>query len=118
MNAHHTDSELISLSLGCLRTSESLRVQQHVMDCPRCLHRLIDIETAAECLEAIAGHALLIDKRKPLYVVHDTADGMILSRTEKRGRAWFARHWGDQLDGGRECKTMLEANEFLRLSFQ
>ena len=58
------------------------------------------------------------DKRKPLHIVHDTADGFIYSRTEKQGRKWIAHHWGDQLQGARECKTMREANEYLQTSFE
>jgi hypothetical protein len=29
----------------------------------------------------------------------------------------MARHWGEQLVGGKECHTMREANEFLLASF-
>jgi hypothetical protein len=49
--------------------------------------------------------------------VHDTADGFIYARTERKGRKWLARHWGEQLHGARECRTMREANEYLTTSF-
>jgi hypothetical protein len=52
------------------------------------------------------------DQRKPLFIVHDTSDGFIYSCAERRGRKWFARHWGEELDGGWECATMREASEF------
>jgi hypothetical protein len=29
----------------------------------------------------------------------------------------LARHWGEQLQGARECRTMREANEYLTDSF-
>ena len=55
--------------------------------------------------------------RKPLAFIHDTADGLIYSKVERRGRKWIARHWGDQLDGIRECGSVREANEYALTSF-
>jgi hypothetical protein len=55
--------------------------------------------------------------RKPLSFVHDTADGFVYSKIERRGREWIARHWGDQLDGIRVCATVREANEYVVASF-
>jgi hypothetical protein len=46
------------------------------------------------------------EKRKPLFIVHDTDDGFIYSKTERRGRRWFACRWDEELDGGRECGTL------------
>ena len=48
---------------------------------------------------------------------HDTADRFIYALTERKCRKWIARHWGKQLQGGRECRTMREANEYLATSF-
>jgi hypothetical protein len=42
---------------------------------------------------------------------------MIYSQATRQGRKWVARHWGPQLDGLRECRTMREANEYLETSF-
>jgi len=57
------------------------------------------------------------DRRKPLFIVHDTDDGLIYLRTERQGRSWRAHNWGDQLEGGWRFRTMKEANEFLISSF-
>ena len=118
MTTHVGESDIERLALGKLKTSESLRVQRHLFKCRPCLHRLIEIEVHLASRELIEGdRAPVADRRKPLFIVHDTADGMIYSRAERRGRIWLARHWGPQLDGGRECDTMLEANGFLIRSF-
>jgi hypothetical protein len=99
---------------GTLRGSR----QRHLFKCGPCLKRLLEIEYKLALEEALLGGGSPIpDKRKPLFIVHDTGDGFIYSRAEKTGGKWFARHWGKQLQGGRECKTMREANEFLIQSF-
>jgi len=56
-------------------------------------------------------------KNRPLFIVHDTVDGLIYSRAERRGKKWFARHWGDELDGGGEFLSMRQANDFLTRTF-
>ena len=118
MTAHVDESDIECLALGKLPTRESLRVQRHLFKCPSCLRSLVEIEVRLAARELIEGdHVPVADRRKPLFIVHDTADGMIYSRAERRGRKWLARHWGPQLDGGRECDTMREANEFLIRSF-
>jgi hypothetical protein len=81
-----------------------------------CLKPLIEIEYTLALDEVIfGGHSPVPDKRKPSCIVHDTGDGFIDSRAGKRGGKCLAQHWGEQLDGGRECKR--EANDFLIQSF-
>jgi hypothetical protein len=79
---------------------------------------LVEIEFALALRDVTQDVSPRIDGGMPLYIVHDTADGMIYSRAERRGRTWFARHWGKQLSGERRCASMVEANEFLGASFR
>ena len=111
--AHPGDQALQDLALGKLTTAESLRLQKHIFDCPDCLQRLIKTEMDLMLADAFAEsrHTATPHPRKPLFVRHDTADGFIYCRVKKRGRKWFALHWGDQLNGQQECLTMREANE-------
>jgi hypothetical protein len=113
---HPTLAELQGLSMGRVPTSESIRLQRHLFDCPPCLYQLLELEAVNEIAERLNSHTPKADRRKPLFVVHDTGDGLIYSRAERLGRKWIARHWGPQLDGMRECRTMREANEFLEAS--
>ena len=116
-DTHPRPSELQALSMGRLPTVESLRVQKHLFECPACLHRLLEMEVLNELAEELNSHVPKPDRRKPLFIVHDTADGLMYSRTERRGRVWIARHWGPELEGMRVCRTMREANAFLEASF-
>ena len=56
--------------------------------------------------------------RTAVSVVHDTADGLIYCQAERHGRKWLARHWGDELDGREEFRTLRAANEFVVTSFR
>jgi len=117
--AHPGDQALQDLALGKLTTAESLRLQKHIFDCPDCLQRLIKTEMDLMLADAFAEsrHTPTPYPRKPLFIRHDTADGFIYSRVEKRGRKWFVLHWGDQLEGQQECLTMREANEHAIAAF-
>jgi hypothetical protein len=119
--AHHpADERLQALTLGTLTTAESIRVQRHIFNCPDCLKRLIAIGFAVALKDAegrAGSRSAKPDMRKPLFIRHDTADGFIYSRVEKRGQKWFALHWGEQLQGQRECRTMREANEYAIAAF-
>jgi hypothetical protein len=119
MPNHVPNRDIERLALGRLTTAESLRVQRHLFKCGDCLKHLLALEIMLAEKELLdGGGAPVPDPRKPLFIVHDTGDGFIYSKAERRGRKWFARHWGQQLDGGRECGTMREANEFLAQSFR
>jgi hypothetical protein len=117
MKTHPTDSTLHRLSCGRLTTAASLRLQRHLFNCSNCLNRLLEIEVINEGIDGIATLRPKVDKRKPLFIVHDTGDGMIYSRADRRGSRWIARHWGPELAGARQCRTMREANEYLASSF-
>jgi hypothetical protein len=112
-----SDEQIENLATGKLTTHESIQVQRHIYDCPDCLRRLIEVTFVQE-LAGVGPKPLCVPStRKPLWFVHDTADGFVYSKVERRGRKWIARHWGDQLDGMRECASVREANEFVVTSF-
>src|SRR4051794_8827750 len=102
--AHPGDETLHRLSLGRLSTAESLHVQRHIFKCADCLKRLIEVElmVALTGPEVPSRGLPPANTRKPLFIRHDTADGFIYSRVERRGSTWLARHWGKQLQGQRE----------------
>src|ERR1039458_6567261 len=123
MNAeaqHPTDDDLRALTLGQLTTAESLRAQRHLFNCGNCLKRLIEAEMLLALAEGavVPESPLVYDSRECLFVRHDTADGFIYSRVERSGRKWIARHWGPELQGARECRTMREANEHAMAAFR
>jgi hypothetical protein len=123
MNAeaqHPTDDALRALTLGQLTTAESLRAQRHLFNCGNCLKRLIEAEMLLALAEGavVPESPLVYDSRECLFVRHDTADGFIYSRVERSGRKWIARHWGLELQGARECRTMREANEHAMAAFR
>jgi anti-sigma factor RsiW len=117
--AHPAYETLQALTRGTLTTAQSLRAQRHIFQCPDCLKRLIEIEMllALEDAQAAPHELPKPDMRKPQYIRHDTADGFIYSRVERRGRKWLARHWGERLEGQYEYRTMREANEHAMASF-
>jgi hypothetical protein len=116
---HHIPLKKIEdLALGKLSTQESLVVQRHLYHCGPCLQHLVEITFCQEALGLGPTPLAIPNQRIPLYMIHDTADGLIYSKVDRRGGKWVARHWGEQLDGGKECATMREANDFLVEAFQ
>jgi hypothetical protein len=86
--------------------------------CGDCVKRLLAQEILLAQKELLDGDGSSVwDVCKPVFIVHDTGDGFIYSKAERRGRKSWARRWCDTLDGGRECATMHQANEFLIRSF-
>jgi hypothetical protein len=114
---HPTLAKLLTLATGRAPTTNSIALQQHLFNCPSCLAKLLQLEAVNEITVQSNPYTPLPDCRKPLFVVHDTADGPVYSRAEKRGRKWVARHWGEELSGMRLCRTIREANKYLEQSF-
>jgi|ERR1019366_4781796 hypothetical protein len=117
---HPTDDDLRALTLGQLTTVKSLQVQRHLFNCGNCLKRLIEAEVLLALAEGVVvpKSPLVYNHRECLFVRHDTADGFIYARVERSGRKWIARHWGQELQGARECRTMREANEHAVTAFR
>jgi len=113
-----SNDQIDKLATGTLTTHESILVQRHIFDCPDCLRRLIEVTVDQE-LQGLGPNPLWVpNSRAPLSFVHDTADGFIHLKVERRGRKWVARHWGEHLEGMRECASIREANAYSVASFQ
>ena len=115
--SHFSAKQIEKLALGELTTAESIRVQTHIYNCPECLKKLVAITLVQE-MQGLGPEPLVLPTtRKPLSFMHDTADGLVFCKVERRGRKWLALHWGDQIDGTRECASVREANEYAVTSF-
>jgi hypothetical protein len=115
---HPTDEEIRELTLGKLTTAQSIRVQRHIYHCSDCLRRLIEADLPLVIADAVMPpHSIKPDVSRPVFTRHDTADGFIYSRVERKGRRWIERHWGDELSGGGEYRTMREANDHAVAAF-
>lgn len=81
-----SEQQIEDLAFGKLPTHKSIQVQRHIYECPDCLRRLIEITYIRE-LQGLGPKPLCLPKtRKLLSFVHDTADGFIYSKVERRGR--------------------------------
>jgi len=116
IGTHLSETVVQDVALGTSPRGQSLRAQQHMRKCASCLAWLIAVEAQ---LGAARDPSLLRvpERRHPLFAVHDTIDGLIYSRAELSDGEWSARHWGRELNGGRRCATLEEANEYLFQSF-
>jgi hypothetical protein len=116
MSRHRTDRELEMYSRGCLKSTTQL--QRHLLECERCLLRLSEIEAPLMPKFDVQDAAPTLPARRALFIVHETADGMVYCRAENRSRGWFAHHWGGQLSGGEHCRTVGEANQHVSAAFR
>jgi len=95
---HKSEEGLESYSLGRLAPSHVAALEEHLLICERCRAKLADIE--------------------PFNVVHYTSDGPFYFRiTRLRTGTFFARHWGRNLEGGKEFRTRASAKTYLEASF-
>jgi hypothetical protein len=95
---HRTREDLESYSLGKLAVSPTPGFERHLLICQRCRAKLSAIEA--------------------YNFVHYTRDGPFYSRiTKLRTGRFFARHWGQSLDGGKEFRTREGGEAYLVRSF-
>jgi len=95
---HHSGGDLESYSLRRLAPARTGPLEQHLLFCPQCRQKLNAIE--------------------PYNFVHYTRDGPIYSRiTKLRTGAFFARLWGENLEGGKEFRTKWSAKAYLLRTF-
>lgn len=106
----HTASAVLELyALGRLSEPVLGRVEEHLLVCETCRNEVARHDRFINALRV-----LLV----PMSFVHETEDGPVYSRTAPGpDGAWVARHWGHELDGARTCATILDANEYLLVSF-
>ena len=98
IEAHILEGTLEEYSLHHLTDSSIAAVEQHLLVCDFCRARLEAIE--------------------PVSFIHFTGDGPIYSRATRltTGKV-LARHWGEQLDGGRVFKSVTAARKYPTESF-
>ena len=95
---HISDAALEEYSLDKFAEWRFAELKEHLQACDDCRARLGGIQ--------------------PLSFIHFTEDGPIYSSaTRLRTGKVMARHWGKELDGGRECKSLSAAKRYLNKSF-
>ena len=95
---HRSGTELESYSLGRLGASQAAVLEEHLLICEQCTEALLAIEI--------------------FNFVHYTREGRFYSRiTRLESGSFFARHWGRDLEGGREFRTRSAAKAYLTRSF-
>src|SRR5471030_2138014 len=105
---HPSSDELEGYSVGLSSEAGLGQVEEHLLICERCQNDLVFKKTAAAP-----------DTRRRLRSVHITEDGPIFGAMHCGADGkWEARHWGRQLDGGRMCDSVEDANAYLMESFQ
>ena len=98
IEGHISDEGLEEYSLDRVAESRVGKVARHLGLCNHCRTRLDGIQ--------------------PVSYVHFTADGPVYSRATRlaTGKV-IARHWGQELDGGRDFWDVSAARRYLRESF-
>jgi hypothetical protein len=95
---HQSGEDLESYSLGRLAPSQTAALERHLLTCPPCRARLQAIE--------------------PFNLVHYTNAGPFYSRiTHLRTGIFLARHWGTNVEGGKEFRTRRGAQAYLDRTF-
>jgi len=95
---HQSGERLESYSLGKLAPSLTAAFERHILICPGCRAMLKAIE--------------------PYNFVHYTSDGPFYSRiTKLRAGTFLARHWGRNVEGGKEFRTNAGAKAYLTRTF-
>jgi hypothetical protein len=113
---HASDEEIDSYSLGRLAEPELFRFETHFLICQACRDRITAVDSMRAALRSLGPRTR---RTLPLCFCHETEDGLIVSRVRRVGRRkWLARHYGPQLDGGRETQSLPEANAYLLESFE
>ncbi len=112
---HPHSEELEAYALGRSPDSVLERIQGHLLTCERCQE---DLARTAAYILAIKQAAASFGEVRRLCSIHITEDGPIFGTMHPRSDGkWLARHWGRQLDGGRVCDSVEDANAYLLDSF-
>jgi hypothetical protein len=118
MGSHPSKDELERYSLGRVTPVDRAHVEEHLLICESCRSRLTELDAFTAAMRSASQVAATFRANRPIDVVHYTEEGPVSSRSkkEKQGR-WLAVHEGVNLEGGRICRTLREANEYLFRSF-
>ena len=113
---HPSSEELEAYSLGMSSEADLERAEEHLLICERCQDELALTDQYVQAMKKATASPV---SGRRLRSVHITEDGPIFgSMHSKADGKWLARHWGRQLDGGRTCDSVEEANAYLMESFR
>ena len=118
MNRHPSKDLLEQYSLGKGSEKQRSEVEEHLLLCEECQKRVAELDIFHAAISSALKVATSFPLRRPAEVVHYTSEGPIYSWSKrlKKGK-WLAVHEGRNLEGGRICRTLREANEYLLRSF-
>jgi hypothetical protein len=113
---HPSSDELEAYSLGLSSGADLEQVEEHLLICERCQNELALTD---QYIRAMKTAFASLQSGSRLRSVHITEDGPVFGAIHCGADGkWVARHWGRQLDGGRICDSMEEANAYLMESFR
>src|ERR1700693_1102972 len=112
---HPSFDELEAYSLGSTSDAGLDKVEEHLLICEQCR---IELTLSDQYVRALRKAVPALKTVKRLRSIHATEDGPIFGTIHSGADGkWIARQWGRQLDGGRTCDSMEEANAYLIDSF-
>ncbi len=115
MDQHLSADELEAYSLGRATDTNLEQIEIHLLFCEHCQNELA---LTAHYIRAMKEATVVGKDVRRLSSVHITEGGPIFGAMhETADGKWLARHWGRQLDGGRKCDSVEEANAYLIESF-
>lgn len=113
---HPSFDELEAYSLGLASDASLDKVEEHLLICEQCR---IELTLSDQYVRAVKKAVPALKNGKRLRSIHTTDDGPIFGTIHSGADGkWIARQWGRQLDGGRTCDSMEEANAYLIDSFR
>lgn len=114
--AHPSSVDLEAYSLGRASDAGLQNVEEHLLTCERCQNELALTDQYIQAMKKVLASPSGVRR---LRSVHITEDGPIFGaiHLQTNGK-WMARHWGRQLDGGRICDSVEDANGYLMESFE
>jgi hypothetical protein len=103
-------------SLGLSSDADLEEVEEHLLICERCQNVLALTDQYIQAMKRALGSPQAGGR---LRSIHITEDGPVFGAMHSGADGkWVARHWGRQLDGGRICASVEEANAYLMESFK
>ena len=112
---HPSSDQLEAYSLGLLSDADLDETEEHLLICECCQDELALADRHIRAAKSGAATSRTIMR---LRSIHITADGPIFGAVHiGTDGKWLARHWDRQLDGGRICSSVDEADAYLMDSF-
>ena len=113
---HPSSDELEAYSLRLSSDADLEKVEEHLLVCERCQNELALTDQYVPAMKKALASP---QAARRLQSIHITEDGPVFGSIHSGADGkLIARHWGRQLDGGRICDSVEEANAYLMESFQ